>query len=103
MTIMTSCPKPGDYVAVQECEFVSGNSSVPFVIPVAEHFGTLTKIDDTTYTLIDDGAVVATLTSVYRAVYGTEEDGFEEPTLFISGWRTTDTGGLTHTRWVVTN
>ena len=99
MTITISCPKPGDYVAVEGYEFVSGNSSVPFLIPVAEHFGTLTKIDDTTYTLIDDGVVVATLTSVY-SVYEDEECG--EFTL-ISGWRTTDIGGLTHTRWVVTN
>lgn len=97
-TTTINYPKPGDFVAVEECGFVSGNSSIPFIIPVAEHLGTLTKIDDTTYSLVEDGATVATLTSVYLV----EEDGWKQPRLLVSGWKA-DNGGLTHTRWIITN
>ncbi len=93
----TRYPRLGDYVAVEECEFVSGNSSVPFIVPVAAHFGTLVKTDATTYALIENNVHVAIIT----AVYSTCEDEYKEPYLLISGWKK-DGEKLTHIRWVVT-
>src|SRR4030066_338827 len=66
-------PAHGDFVVVEECEFVSGNSSVPFAVATGEYLGTLTRVDDTTYGLVDDdGSVVVAIPHVYEG----EEDGW---------------------------
>jgi hypothetical protein len=58
--------KPGDYVIIRQCQYVSGVSSIPHALPTGEYIGTLTQVSDIEYALIDDdGVQVATISRVY--------------------------------------
>lgn len=58
--------KPGDFVLVEQHEYVSGVSSIPYALPTGEFIGTLTQLGDTEYALVDDNHhQVAMISGVY--------------------------------------
>jgi hypothetical protein len=98
MAVRFPFPEVGDLVIVNAYQNVSGASSVPHSVKVADYIGELRKIDDVTYMIVDHETEVARIVGVYHA----EEDDWKEPTLWLSGWLETATGRVWG-KWRITN